>query len=146
MEADTLKKQTRFSRSVYTLWFLSLCLSLLHCLGWQLLDCFTSRSPWRWLLRGEKPGSHPLPPDCNSLYVCQRVPRRSIRFRCAAAAWIRGWGWGRGRGTKTRQSVSFSQTWKNHASKHPILRGNEQLEKINLTHYRTWWWGLGHTM
>lgn len=38
---------------------LSLSLSLypplfsLHCLGWQLLDCFTSRSPRRWLLRGK---------------------------------------------------------------------------------------------
>ena len=40
---------------LYTPLSLSLSLPLfsLHCLGWQLLDCFTSRSPWRWLLRGK---------------------------------------------------------------------------------------------
>lgn len=55
MEPDTLKKQTCYRESVYILLFPSLSLPLfsLHCLGWQLLDCFTSRSPWRWLLRGK---------------------------------------------------------------------------------------------
>lgn len=131
MKADTLKKQTCFSLSVYTLRFLSLCLSLLHCLGWQLLDCFTSRSPWRWLLRGEKPGSHPIPSDCNSLYVCQRVPRRSILFRCAAAAWIRG---GRpntaGRGFQPnveksrKQGPLFKGEWTTWEDQFDILQGS----------------------
>lgn len=59
MEPDTLTKQTCYRESVYILLFpfLSLPFSLplfsLHCLGWQLLDCYTSRSPWRWLLRGK---------------------------------------------------------------------------------------------
>lgn len=59
MEPDTLKKQTCYRESVYILLFPSFSPSpslppfSLHCLGWQLLDCFTSRSPWRWLLRGK---------------------------------------------------------------------------------------------
>lgn len=127
--------------------FQPLCLYTLISLPLPLLAPL-SRLTVTWLfhftvsvamvVKGEKLGSHPIPSDCNSLYVCQRVPRRSIRFRCAAAAWIRG------RTTKTRQSVSFNLTWRNHASKHPIFRGNEQLEKINSTHYRTWELGLGH--
>lgn len=55
MEPDTLKKQTCYRESVYILLFPSLSLPLfsLHCLGWQLLDCFTSRSLWPWLLKGK---------------------------------------------------------------------------------------------
>lgn len=55
-EPDTLKKQTCYRESVYILLFPpvhSLCLFSLQCLGWQLLDCFTSWSLWWWLLRGK---------------------------------------------------------------------------------------------
>lgn len=128
MEADTLKKQTCFSRSVYTLWFLSLSLSLFlslfHYFAWQLLDCFTSRSPWRWLLRG-KSWAHILflltaihcmfVSGCpnSQYYLDARLRPRS------------------GEDDHTRQGVSFNLTWRNHGSKHPIFRGNEQLEKVN---------------
>lgn len=44
------------------------------------------------VVKREKLGSHPIPVDCNSLYVCQRLPRRSILCGCTAAAGVQGGG------------------------------------------------------
>lgn len=91
MEPDTLKKQTCYRESVYILFFPSLSLSLplfsLHCLSWQLLDCFTSRSPWRWLLRGRASTRNLFPflTAIHCMFVSGGVPlSRSILFRCTA--------------------------------------------------------------
>lgn len=104
---------------LYTLISFSLCLFLLRCLGWQLLDCFTSRSPWRWLLRG-KSRAHNL--FLLTAIHCMFVSGCLNGQYCLDAR-LRP---GSGEDDQSRQGVSVNRTWRNHASKRPLFRGNEQ--------------------
>lgn len=117
MEPDTLKKQTCYRESVYILFSPSSSLSLplfsLHCLGWQFLDCFTSRSLCWWLLRG-KTQTHNLffLTAIHCVFVNGRLSGQYCLDSYIAEMWIQRWGHNR-----TRQDVNFYPTHKNPPSR-----------------------------
>lgn len=118
MEPDTLKKQTCYRESVYILLLplLSLPLSSLHCLGWQFLDCFTSRFLWPMVVKG-KPKTHNL--FLLTVIHCRFVSGCPFGQYCLDA--LLKCESGGQEGNRTRQGMNFKPTRRNYQNDLPRL-------------------------
>lgn len=96
---------------MYSYFPLSLPLFSLHCLGWQLLDCFASQSLWRWLLRG-KTQTHNLFPLTTIHCMCvSGCPSGQYCLEPGCAIFfLRGpWGLGQNMRRATNWAVDYSK-------------------------------------